>query len=548
MDEAHLLVGEKLLDEQKVTSLYESERNLWVAEVDGFETEMQISPSRVKACSCECGVFLKEKMCGHVAAGLLALRKRISEKKARKSNVAGPGKTYQKLTVNAILDQVGKEELSAFVRHYASTNRNFSIALKTRFAGAVPMVDNTEKYRQVMDSVIKSALNKNGRISSPGTKQILATGEDFLGQATDSMALEHYVESWSVLKVLIEKVVPAINRADFEKAALLEFSQAVFTLLEQLVGQPIPPTLRLEIWQFLLVMAVRPIYRGYDQLVPIFKQLLLMADDKSKFESLLSLIDQELKRSATLSDIHHQQLVACKWAVLQKRGFGKTYKTYEQEVLASPEQVLFHVATAVKHGLVDVAKSLGVKGLAVSSHRLFQYRLKMDLLNIALQENDRDRVAAYAKDCFVYSGNVKYLRQCKQHHSGDWEAVFEEIENDIRQLDSRDKNQHLADLYGEDKRISELKKLVLEIGTVDFTMQVDRYFLPDFQKDLKEVYTQVLDQYFSTHLGIKPTQKMMDLFAHLRKLGAPSLVDQLASFVRKNYPNRLDLALELMTL
>ncbi|MEZ4930997.1 MAG: hypothetical protein R2788_02540 [Saprospiraceae bacterium] len=56
-----------------------------------------------------------------------------------------------------------------------------------------------------------------------------------------------------------------------------------------------------------------------------------------------------------------------------------------------------------------------------------------------------------------------------------------------------------------------------------------------------------MDQYF-THLGIKPTQKMLDLFAHLRKQGAQSLVDQLASFVRKNYPNRLDLALELMTL
>ncbi|MEZ4930999.1 MAG: hypothetical protein R2788_02550 [Saprospiraceae bacterium] len=299
LDEAHLLVGEKLLDEQKVTSLYESERNLWVAEVDGFETEMQISPSRVKACSCECGVFLKEKMCGHVAAGLLALRKRISEKKARKSNVAGPEKTYQKLTVNAILDQVGKEELSAFVRHYASTNRNFSIALKTRFAGAVPMVDNTEKYRQVMDSVIKSALNKNGRISAPGTKQILATGVDFLGQATDSMALEHYVESWSVLKVLIEKVVPAINRADFEQAALLDFCQASFELLEQLVSEPIPPALRAEIWQFLIATAARPIYRGYDQLVPIFKQLLSMADDKSKSESLLALVDQELKRRAS---------------------------------------------------------------------------------------------------------------------------------------------------------------------------------------------------------------------------------------------------------
>ena len=64
---------------QKVTSLFQSERNIWVAKVDDFEVEMQISPSKVKACSCECNVFLNEKMCGHVAAGLLALRKKIAE-------------------------------------------------------------------------------------------------------------------------------------------------------------------------------------------------------------------------------------------------------------------------------------------------------------------------------------------------------------------------------------------------------------------------------------------------------------------------------------
>ncbi|MEZ4930998.1 MAG: hypothetical protein R2788_02545 [Saprospiraceae bacterium] len=91
------------------------------------------------------------------------------------------------------------------------------------------------------------------------------------------------------------------------------------------------------------------------------------------------------------------------------------------------------------------------KVLATSSHRLFQYRLKVDLLNIALLEKDQERIAAYAKDCFVYSGNVKYLRQCKEHHSGDWEVVFKEMENEIRQLTAWRKNQHLADLYGVEK-------------------------------------------------------------------------------------------------
>ncbi len=548
LDETHLLVGEKLLDEQKVTSLFESERNLWVAQVDGFETEMQISPSRVKACSCECDVFLKEKMCGHVAAGLMALRKRITQKKVKTSTAGMAGKTYQKLTVNAILDQVEKEELSAFIRHYARSNRHFSIALKTRFAGAVPMEDNAEKYRQVMDSVIKSAINKSGRVSSPGSKQILATGADFLGQATDSMALDHFVDCWSVLAVLLEKVVPILHRTDFEQEALLQLSRDTFDLLNQLVTRPVPPGLKADIWQYLLNLATRPVYRGYDQVVFIFETLLAMADDKAKALALLETVEQELKRKAALSENYHQQLIACKLSILQNRGFGTQLKSFEQEILASPEQVLFAVAAATKNGLFSLAKKIGQKGLAISDHRLFQYRLKAALLEIALREKDPQQIAKWAGDCFVSTGQLKYLRLCKQHHPGDWDQQFEQLEQAVLASKVREKNQILADLYGENKKIEKLAALSEEVGTVDFLLSIDHYFLPDFQAELKAVYIPVLDEYFSTHIGIKPTQKMMAIFAHLRQQGGQKLVDQLAAFVRKKYPHRLELALELMSL
>ena len=62
LEERFLLVGEKLLEDGKVNEFIESERNLWLTKVDDFEVELQISPSRVKAVSCECDIYLKEKM------------------------------------------------------------------------------------------------------------------------------------------------------------------------------------------------------------------------------------------------------------------------------------------------------------------------------------------------------------------------------------------------------------------------------------------------------------------------------------------------------
>ncbi|HFA50786.1 MAG TPA: hypothetical protein ENJ95_17395, partial [Bacteroidetes bacterium] len=308
--ETHLLVGEKLLEEGKVSSIFEGERNLWVAQVDGFETEMQITPTRVRACSCECSVFIAEKMCGHVAAGLLALRRLISEKKHRSKNLKKQARTYQKLTVNAILDQVGKEELSAFVRNYARGNRNFSIALKTRFAGAVPMSDNTEKYRQVLDSVIKSSRKKSGAISAAGAKLILATGMNLLGQATDSIALEHYADGWPVLKVMVNKIVPIASRIEYEASPFIAFVDELFELIQKLISLPIPPGLKLEIWDFLLEECVRPSHRGYNIGVHFYDLLIQLADDKAQSEILLATVEQELKKQNLYSAIHFAKLLA----------------------------------------------------------------------------------------------------------------------------------------------------------------------------------------------------------------------------------------------
>ncbi len=547
LGEAHLLVGEKLLDDQKVVSLYESERNLWIAIVDGFEIEMQISPSKVKAYSCECDVFLREKMCGHVAAGLLSLRKRLTDKPKSITDSKVQAKTYHKLTVNAILEQVGKDELSAFVRHFARGNRHFSIALKTRFAGIVPMADNREKYQQVVSTVLKSAKNKNGRISAQGARQIFATGVDLLGQATDSLALDHYVDCWSVLQVLVEQIVPVINRTDFETSNFLLFSNDCFNLIKQLSERPLPPAIRIELWKFLMEMATRPIYRGYDLTVPLFKLLLQLADDKSKLQLLLELVDRELRKQNVLSEEYRQQLVANKLSILQKKGFSKAFKMFQKEVLTSPDKVLFTVNTAIEKEMYGLAKELGVKGLEISDHHLYQYRLKAILLDIAVYHGESEQVISWARDCFVATGNVKYLRICRQYFKDDWMAFVEQLEADFQSTSSLNKTEYLANLYGEEKLITKLAALALGQNSIDFLMKYDSNFAPNYLSELYNVYVKLLDQYFSNHLGIKPTQKMLKLFAHLREIGAQRVADKLVVFVRKSHPKRLELALELMS-
>lgn len=541
--ESHLLVGEKLLDNRQVTSLYESHRNLWEAKVDGFEIEMQITPSRVKACSCECPIFLENKMCGHLAAGLLSLRRHLSEKKASKKS---PNKVYQKLTVNAILDQVGKDELSAFVRYFARSNRSFSNALKTRFAGLVPMEDNAEKYRQVLDSVMKTARNKNDRISANGARQLLATGRDLVGQAKDALALEHYVDGWSIIQVLIEKVVPVVNRTDFETDNFLEFIEQCFASIQSLVEQPIPPALKNEIWDYIKNVAPRPIYRGYNISVYFFKQLFPLADDKNKRIALLDLVNNELKFSKNFSKKYVRQLITVKLAILEKRGFAKELEIYIEEVLENTEHVLLVVGIGIDNNNIKTAKSLAKKGLTISGHHLYQYRLKVLLLDIAVAEKNKKDIIKWAGDCFVASGQVKYIRLAKQFNGEKWESYIDRLANQIKTSNPIHRNEYLANLYAEEKYFDELSAIIRSNNSLDFLMKHDECFLPENVNTLYTLYVELLDYYFSNHIGKRPTQKMLLIFNHLRQLNAQKLVDKLVAFVRKNHPKRMELAMELL--
>ncbi len=548
LSEAHLLAGEKLFEEQKVTALVESERNLWVADVEGFEAEIQITPSRVKACSCECEVFLNDKMCGHVAAGLLALRRRVSEKKKGVKRKAGKRNQYQKLTVNAILDQADKEEMSAFIRNYAKRNRHFTIALKTRFAGAVPMYDNAEKYSQLVDLVIKSSRNKNEEISVPGIKQILATGKDLLGQAYDSIALEHFVEGWAVLFALLNRVVPIANKLAYETAAFLEFTDRVFDGVEMLLDQPIPPSLQEDVWQFLLQTSNRLSFRGHDRVIHVLKLLIMLADDSSRRKQLLHTVDLEWKRQHLLTRDHTKQLLVCKLEILSKRGFKSQLKVFFEEIASSPDQILFAVETAFENGLVAEATLLADKGLRQYEHPLFQYKLKTYLLEIALQKEDQKVVVGLGKDCFVFSGNLKYLRMCKQYFEGEWESFLGELAIDVANQNPKKKNEILADLYAEESNLEMLGEIIRKRDSLKILMKYDHFYLPKNQKELEVIYKLLLDKYLSNHLGIKPTEKILKIFAHLRKQNAHDLVEKLVRFIREKYPQRMELAMELLTL
>ena len=96
--------------------------------------------------------------------------------------------------------------------------------------------------------------------------------------------------------------------------------------------------------------------------------------------------------------------------------------------------------------------------------------------------------------------------------------------------------------------LDELQDFLLNMNSLELAMQYDHNFIPNKQQELTILYKALFDDYLSQHFGEKPSKYILKIFAHLRKIEANSVAENLAGFIRKKYPRRMELAIELMTI
>lgn len=544
--EQHLLVGEKLVDEGKVTQLFESERNLWIATIDGMEVEMQISPAKVRACSCECDLFLREKMCGHIAAGLLKLRKVISEKKPAPARTGIKKQTsYQRLTPSSILDNIQPEELAAFVMQYAKSNRNFALTLKTRFAAHVPMPDSREKYNQLLDAVITAGRNKHDYISHTGGKQLVKTVQELTHQVEDAIALEHFAEGWAALAALLDKITPLLRKVTGNSDALREGMQAVFRSLHHLLSLQIPPALRQEVWDFCIDAAQRPAFRLNDLAAPLFEVLLTLADDAGKAEMLLGVLNREEKK-ASESPGYRQSLLQVKIQLLKNKSLAGEAEKFTLDCLASPELMLSTVEAAAAGGILPSIQPLIEKGLRLMESELVKQRLEQCMLMLARQKGDRTAIVKLARSRFLETKKFEYFESCKENFSGDWELFAQQLLADlIKQPEYRQNLEVIATLLARENRLEELQSLLASQDSLDLYMRFDYLLLDNFKSDVFAFYDRQLKAYLADHLGPISSQRVRQVLDHLRDAGAAKLAEKLTSSLLTAFNNRITLTEDL---
>ncbi|MBK8564675.1 MAG: hypothetical protein IPN76_15410 [Saprospiraceae bacterium] len=540
LDDRYLLVGEKLLDESKLTRLFENEPHLWIAQVDGYEVEIQISPSRVRAYSCECDQFGREKMCGHVAAGLIGLRRKRFELAAEPKQPAKTKPlTYQKLTINAILDNVTQDELAAFVRSFARTNKQFSLALRAKFAIKVPLFDNHGKFNQLLDAAIQSYRKANDRISASGVIQLQNLLEELQGQADDALALEHFAECWAMLSAIVGRFSPILKKLDGDEEPLKKHIQQTFLKIGQLAAQGLPPSLQSEIRDFCAAEFNRPAYRLNGLSGYLLRTWIILSKDMESFQEVLASLDAELAKPRT-DTAYQATLLHLKFELISRPGLEAALKAFTIECLAEPAKLLQLVAAISPTGDFRPIKDLVEKGFRLVPDENIKAQLEPVLLHIAQMEGKKDVIASIARQRFLDTRDFAFYEQCKAHHEGNWRTFVKRLLADlVLRYDFRQNIGTIANILGLESRHKDLLKLLSEQQSLDLLVQFDRYLLKTKPQEVAKLYELLLKNYLADHLGLKASKKIRSIFEHLDKQGAASISEQLLDAMKTAFPKRI---------
>ena len=556
--ETLVVEAEALLQEDLIQSIKTLGKNLWTLKIGesfddlqnnkDFEVEIQLKGKKIKAYTCECDFYTnsesKNKICKHIVTGLLALRKHllIKDLEKQKSKVPTTSK-HKKLTTVSVLNSVNPEALKNFVRAYARNDKKFAIALKARFASAVQVENPKEKYIQLLQSTINSVKSAKDKINYQACQQIRSIVKDILEQIEDAIAMSYFVEASAMLQAILLKISPNIKRAVNYEDRMLGLIESAFEQFDALLKKDLPPDLEKEIWTFCWEEFDRNEHKKYNTQKYFFKLLLDLTKEKKKSDLLIQKIDGQLE--FTFDKKKKGELLLFKMKLLER--FEKnSIKNFVKENLEESEVLIAAIRNSIAQEKYTDAKQLAIKGLAIQKSVIVINQLEDLLLNIALKTENQKEIVIYSRKRFLITLQFQYYIILKNSFGKNWNKEVNSILETIKkQPYTPNKKGTLAEILAEEKMYKELVDYIQKIRSLELLEKYDIPLLENFQQSVYDLYEDFLESFLRNHLGRKTSEKIRDLFYHLKNIGAKKLVYKLVKQYKEQYPERHTLMEEL---
>ncbi|MEO1713143.1 MAG: hypothetical protein AAFU60_07400 [Bacteroidota bacterium] len=548
-----LIAGEALFADGAVQTLQEVERHLWQATIAGeWEIEIQITPSKVKALSCTCETFQQIGICEHTVAGLLALRRRLEEDRLRKEALrkekqARRAQTTSRLTINTILAEANQDDLMAFIKEYAKTNRNFTLALKARFAGQLNLENEGEQYRLLLDAIILPGKDKNDRLSPRSVQKLVKMIREFSEQVEQAILTRNWREAILILTTLLDRTTSLTRKVRGNPEKLQAAIESAYKLLATVRSQELAPALGEKIWDFGRRELRKSVYGQQVALFASLKRLLIeFSKDTEQRKELLLLLEERLEK-AEKGSIYETELLICKWQILEEDGQEETAQQLLVDHLHNGAFLEYAVRLAYEQGHEDRAHHLAQEGLAYVEDPQQRGILQEWLLELAIDKNAQADILPLAEDRFFQTLELRYLDLLLEYGTLEdlkprKEEMLGRIDQRAYSIRKRDARAEVLFRLGEP---AELFQYIEDLQSLDLLSRYDRVLMGLHPKEVKNLYRKLLTQYLKDHFGRKPSQKVRRILDHLLEIGQTEFAHELIDRYRKHYKDRHSLLEEL---
>ncbi|MBL0027147.1 MAG: hypothetical protein IPO98_20155 [Saprospiraceae bacterium] len=264
-----VIAAEQLFEVNAIKHLIKTGSNLYIGSVkDGinYEIEIQSPFAKKQKVSCECSFYKDNKICKHIIAGLLQIRDQIKLKTTSASPKVESGASKKLLSLNTsqILEEISHSDLVAFIKSYARKDKKFTTQLKVNFARKIDLIDNADKYKSILNSIVRPNTGKESKANSSEIKALLLVLKDFSDQINDCIALGQYREGFNILDASISKLEYIRHHYAFHPDDLLKLHATYHQIIRYFLKEKLPQDLKSDMLNFLMNLASRSYYQYND--------------------------------------------------------------------------------------------------------------------------------------------------------------------------------------------------------------------------------------------------------------------------------------------
>jgi hypothetical protein len=531
--------AQDILQAGKVKNLREVERHFWVALVEdeeaSYETEIMITPHKIKAFTCECFTEGRRLMCAHVAASLFKVRQFLEQRAEAKSQQAAQKQTHElsRLTVQTALENSTFESLLEFVREYARRDRDFSLALKTWFAGSI--TDSVNPYALVLESVIPKSLQSK-QFREPDYRRLRHTIDDLNTQYQQALGHQNYRTAFLISSAILQKTLPLLQKNEENKREqFVFFGRQALQHLTALQPEALSPELRLLIRELLFDLGMQNLYPA-----EMLRESVQAVSETISDEAEFARVRDQYNLAAHPAPAFLLQLYLVS---LAKRKFPeavvRVLSDYSTQPAIIRDAILQLYYLSYWEAVVPCIEAFIAQKVFSNAHRR---ELEDLLFLIAEKTGDVGRQTRILRERFLTTGQFDYFTRLKAAASAHWP---DEKATLIGELQQKNDLKNLAAVLAAEGERTALATLLAETSDIYFLQRYEDLFLTDNKNFIRDRYIDLLTEYLREHFGRQASTQVKQHLTNLIQKGEPTLVGEIIRQLTARYEERHTLPEEL---